>query len=165
MIAYKLLEIDEKGEIHSMFINKDKPLELLKLYNAEMFPTKGFAPRKGFHAVSVPDAPWLKSADGTYKSSRKGFKRVWAQVAICNDEALEGECYNPPLSYGPPEGCFYRLNATANRHECYVSEAIVIVSILTDEIVRKVLDTHWIDPVKTFEPYRKAFEKRKENRR
>lgn len=61
------------GSIAPLFINKRLRLEPGTWYEAELLPTKGFAPRKGFHVTAKPVAPHLNG---------KREERVWKQVEI-----------------------------------------------------------------------------------
>ena len=61
----------KNGDLAPLFINKRLRLESNIWYKAELIPTKGFAPRKGFHVTAEPYAPHL---------SMKG--RIWVQVEI-----------------------------------------------------------------------------------
>lgn len=61
------------GSIAPLFIDKRLRLEPGVWYQAELLPTKGFAPRKGFHVTAKPVAPHLNSKKET---------RVWKQVEI-----------------------------------------------------------------------------------
>ena len=67
----------------------------------------------------MPSAPWLMSADGTYKSQRgKRFKRVWCEVEYVADvdyteEVLQlpKKCFTDRL----PDGGFYKFRESGNR--------------------------------------------------
>ena len=83
--GYKLFEQDANGNLFPLFIDKNTPQLIGEWIPAEYHPTKGFAARGGWHiGADVPDAPWLKSYDGTetgfYKSRWKTGKRVWCLV-------------------------------------------------------------------------------------
>ncbi len=71
MIAYKLVRKMKDGSYASLFINKTDRLEMSVQLQAEEYPTKGFAVRKGWHCTAQPSAPHL---------SEKG--RVWVVVSI-----------------------------------------------------------------------------------
>lgn len=71
MIAYKLLSKKKDGSIGPLFINRRLRLEIGKWYQAENYPTKGYAVRPGFHCTTKPEAPHLSEKD-----------RVWCMVDI-----------------------------------------------------------------------------------
>lgn len=71
MIAYKLFRVLKDGSVTSLYINKSRRLPLNKWLKAEEIPTKGYAVRKGWHCVVMPDAPHL-----SMKS------RIWMRVEI-----------------------------------------------------------------------------------
>ena len=75
MIVYKLFDSRKDG-IHSLFIDKSKPLPIGKWMDAEFHPTKGFAARFGWHCCFTPKAPHLnlQLADGR--------RRVWAKCEV-----------------------------------------------------------------------------------
>ncbi len=86
-IGYKLFEMNSKGQLFPLFIGKNEETRMNEWLHAEYIPTRGFATRGGWHVGLVPDAPWLKSYDGTdvgfYKSQRwKHGKRVWCEVSL-----------------------------------------------------------------------------------
>lgn len=76
MRAYKLLRQMKSGALRSLYIDNRVDRPLGQWMQAEYHPTKGFAPRKGWHCTFVPLAPHL---------SKKN--RVWAEVEL--DGVLE----------------------------------------------------------------------------
>lgn len=84
MIAYKLVRKMKDGSLSSLFINKKPRLPFNIWLIAELYPTKGFACRKGWHCTLKPIAPHLK-ING----------RVWIKVEIENFEF-----YTRPESQG-----------------------------------------------------------------
>ncbi len=89
MIAYKLVRKLKDGNLYPLFIDKQRPYLIGEKRKAEYVPTKGFAPRKGFHCCFKPYAPHLK----TELSS--GEKRVWIECEVDNYES-----YDRPESQG-----------------------------------------------------------------
>jgi len=75
--AYKLVRKRKDGSLGPLFINCRQRLETGKWMQAECYPTKGYAVRKGWHCTSTPRAPHLSS---------KG--RVWVEVRILDFEEL-----------------------------------------------------------------------------
>lgn len=79
--GWKLFEMNEDGRLFPLFINKKEETPMNEWVMAEIIDYHpSFAHRPGWHLSDgsfPPDAPWLKSFDGTYKSQRgKRFKRV-----------------------------------------------------------------------------------------
>ena len=79
--AYKLFRTlkTRPGELFPLFIGKTDAVEVGKWVEAEYIPTKGYAPRPGWHAGANPSAPHLRS-DGRIDASR-----VWAEVEMPDD--------------------------------------------------------------------------------
>lgn len=61
--GYKLFECKE-GVLYPLFIDKREPVPIGIWLEAKAIPTKGFAPRPGWHIGEIPDAPWLKCREG-----------------------------------------------------------------------------------------------------
>lgn len=89
MKAYKLLRIKKDGNLYPLFINKTVPTPIGEWLEAECFPTKGFAVRKGWHCCFKPIAPHLKM------ELSSGEKRVWVEC-----EVEDWESYDRPESQG-----------------------------------------------------------------
>lgn len=85
MIAYKLMRLRKDGTLGSLFINRKEIYPEDKWLVAENYPTKGYAPRYGWHCCLKPEAPHLK-----LKSDR-----TWVKV-----EVEEIEFYDRPESQG-----------------------------------------------------------------
>ena len=84
MKAYKLIRKMKDGSLSPLFINRRSRIPVGEWMEAEFYPTKGFAPRKGWHCTLEPVAPHL---------SEKG--RVWVEV-----EVEDIEMYDRPESQG-----------------------------------------------------------------
>ena len=105
-IGYKLFEMDTRdGKLYPLFIGKKEETKMGEWLRAEHIPTKGFAVRSGWHiGATVPSAPHLIGADGTYKSQRgKNFVRVWCEVEY-NDSYDYTE-----LAQTEPKKCFVKM--------------------------------------------------------
>ena len=110
--GWKLFEQREDGKLFPLFIGKTKETPMNEWIPAEIIMEhKGFSHRPGWHiGATIPSAPWLMSADGTYKSQRgKRFKRVWCEVEYATevdytDEVLKlpKKCFTDRL----PDGGF-----------------------------------------------------------
>jgi hypothetical protein len=83
-IAYKLFRKLKNGDIAPLFINKKQRLKPNVWYNSELYPTKGFQIRQGWHCTLSPVAPHLSIKD-----------RVWKRV-----EVEDIEYYDRPESQG-----------------------------------------------------------------
>lgn len=164
-MGYKLFEKREDGKLFPLFIGKTKETLTNKWIPAEIIMEhKGFAHRPGWHiGATMPSAPWLMSADGTYKSQRgKRFKRVWCEVEYAADIdytntviTLPKKCFTDRL----PDGGFYNFRESGDRL-WIIADRIKIIRILDEEERVKILERIGYDEVKEFEPYKKAFEKR-----
>lgn len=84
MKCYKLVRLRKNGTLGSLFIHAKAVLQVGVWMEAEMFPTKGFAPRFGWHCTFLPYAPHL---------SEKG--RVWVECDVKNFRT-----YDRPESQG-----------------------------------------------------------------
>lgn len=87
MRAYKLMRKMKDGYA-PLFINKRQRLQVGVPYAAENHPTNGFKQRSGWHCTLTPNAPHLRSDEGS--------GRVWVVVE------LDGQIdmYDRPESQG-----------------------------------------------------------------
>lgn len=76
MKAYKLVRIKKDGKLYPLFINKKVSTPIGVWLDAECYPTKGFAVRKGWHCTMMPKAPHLAM------KLASGEQRVWCEVEI-----------------------------------------------------------------------------------
>lgn len=167
-IGYKLLEMDRDGNLFPLFIGKNKPTPVGEWIRAEFIPTKGFASRPGWHIGEIPDAPWLKSYDGTntgyYKSQRsKYWKRVWVEVEYNSNHNYDDEvsklpkkCFEDKI---PEDGCYFFKETGCNRIWCITSD-IKVIKILTEEERQEILKEMKYDEVVAYKKYKLSFEKR-----
>lgn len=89
MKAYKLLRKKKDGKLYPLFINKKEETPIGEWMQAECYPTKGFAIRKGWHCCFKPVAPHLKM------ELSSGEHRVWVECEV------EGwKSYDRPESQG-----------------------------------------------------------------
>ena len=84
MKAYKLVRKMKDGTLSPLFINKTSRTPIGEWIEAGLYPTKGFAIRKGWHCTKTPYAPHLKTEG-----------RVWVEV-----EVEDFEYYPRPDSQG-----------------------------------------------------------------
>ena len=163
--GYKLFEMREDGKLFPLFIGKNEETEMNKWVMAEIIEHHpGFSHRPGWHlGTELPSAPWLMSADGTYKSQRgKRFKRVWCEVEYVADvdytnvvENLPKKCFTDRL----PNNGFYNFKESGNRL-WVIADRIKITKILSDKERVEILNAKNYDEVAAFAPYKTAFEKR-----
>ena len=166
--GYKLFEMDKQNRLFPLFIGKTKETVMNEWIPAEIIMEhKGFTHRPGWHlGATMPSAPWLLSADGTYKSQRgKRFKRVWCEVEYAADidytetvEKLPKKCFTDRL---PNEG-FYKFRESGDRL-WVIADRIKITKVIPEEERQQILKEMNYDEAAAFEPYKKMFEKRKKN--
>ena len=166
--GYKLFEQREDGKLFPLFIGKTTETPMNEWVPAEIIMEhKGFAHRPGWHLGAImPSAPWLLSADGTYKSQRgKKFKRVWCEVEYVADvdytsevEKLPKKCFTDRL----PDGGFYNFRESGNRL-WIIADRIKITRVIDEKERQSILKAIGYDEMKAFEPYKKALEKRMKN--
>ena len=163
--GYKLFEQRDDGKLFPLFIGKAKETHMNVWVPAEIvMEHKGFAHRPGWHiGANIPSAPWLMSADGTYKSQRgKRFKRVWCEVEYVADidytdvvQSLPKKCFTDRL----PDNGFYNFRESGNRL-WVIADRIRITKILSETERMEVLNAQGYDETAAFEPYKKTFKKR-----
>ena len=165
MTGYKLFEMRDDGKLFPLFIGKKEETPMNEWVMAEIIEHHpGFAHRPGWHlGVAIPSAPWLLSADGTYKSQRgKKFKRVWCEVEYVADidyteEVLKlpKKCFTDRL----PDGGFYNFKESGNRL-WVIADRIRVTKMLSEEERLNILKELNYNEKEAFEPYRKAMVKR-----
>lgn len=163
--GYKLFEMRDDGKLFPLFIGKTQETPVNEWVPAEIITEhKGFAHRPGWHiGATMPSAPWLMSADGTYRSQRgKRFKRVWCEVEYIADvdytkivEKLPKKCFTDRL----PDGGFYNFRESGNRL-WIIADRIRIINIISENERIDTLNAMNYNESKAFEPYRQAMEKR-----
>lgn len=166
--GYKLFEMRDDGKLFPLFIGKTKETPVNEWVPAEIIMEhKGFSHRPGWHiGTAMPTAPWLMSADGTYKSQRgKKFKRVWCEVEYAADvdytdvvAQLPKKCFTDRL----PDGGFYAFKESGNRL-WIIADRIKVSRVIREDERVKILSEMGYDEAEAFEPYKKAFEKRMKN--
>ena len=161
---YKLFEMDRLGNLYPLFIDKKTIYPIGQWIQAENHPTAGFAKRPGIHVGQICSAPWLMSADGTYKSQRgKHWKRVWCEVE-CNTtidytnvvEQLPKKCFVDHI----PENGFYRFRETGCNRVWIITDKVKIIRMISEEERFQLLADIGYDEEKEFAPYKQTFEKR-----
>lgn len=165
--GYKLLEVDPQGRLFPLFIGNKKEILLKTFLKAENLPTKGFARRSGWHLGRIPSAPWLMNSKGEYGSKRgKGWKRAWYIVAYnATNDYTEEALKQPKKCFEEvPENGFYTF---FEKGKClwYITSEAIVLEPLEEKERQEILKQLNFDEKKEFEPYRKAFEKRRETLR
>lgn len=164
--GYKLFEQREDLKLFPLFIGKTKETPMNEWVMAEIIMDhKGFSHRPGWHlGTKLPSAPWLMSADGTYKSQRgKKFKRVWCEVEYVADIDYTEEVQNLPkkcFTDRLPNNGFYNFKESGNRL-WVIADRIKITKIISEEERQEILKEANYDEMEAFTPYKIAFEKRK----
>lgn len=163
--GYKLFEQREDGKLFPLFIGKTQETPVEKWVPAEIIMEhKGFSHRPGWHlGTAMPSAPWLMSADGTYKSQRgKKFKRVWCEVEYVADidyteEVLKlpKKCFTDRL----PDGGFYNFRESGNRL-WVIADRIRITRVISEKERMEILRSMNYDEAAAFAPYKVAMDKR-----
>jgi hypothetical protein len=163
--GWKLFEMNSEGRLFPLFIGKKEETPMNEWVMAEIIEDHpGFSHRPGWHlGATMPSAPWLMSADGTYKSQRgKKFRRVWCEVEYVADidyteevSKLKKKCFTDRL----PDGGFYNFRESGNRL-WVIADRIKITRILSEEERMNILKAMNYDEEEAFEPYRRAMVKR-----
>lgn len=166
--GYKLFEQRDDGKLFPLFIGKTKETPMNEWVMAEIIMHHpSFSHRPGWHLGSMmPSAPWLMSADGTYKSQRgKRFKRIWCEVEYVADvdytsevEQLPNKCFTDRL----PDGGFYNFRESGNRL-WIIADRIRITRIIDENERMKILKSMNYDEAEAFAPYKAALKKRMKN--
>lgn len=162
--GFKLFECDENGNLHALFIDKHTIMPIGKWLKAGIYPTPKFSVRPGYHIGEICSAPWLMSADGTYKSQRrKNWKRVWAEVEYIADndytevvKDLPGKCMKDRL---PLNGYYFFKEAGVGRI-WIIADQMRIVRIVDEKERKQILKSMNYDEDDAFAPYKASFEKR-----
>ena len=89
MKAYNLWSTLSDGNLYPLFIHKTYSTPFGEWMQAECYPTKGFAIRKGWHCTFIPLAPHLSI------KLANGEQRVWVEC-----EVEDYSTYNRPESQG-----------------------------------------------------------------
>ena len=163
--GYKLFEMRDDGKLFPLFIGKTQETPVNEWVIAEIIMEhRGFSHRPGWHlGALIPSAPWLMSADGTYKSQRgKRFRRVWCEVEYAADidytefvDQLPKKCFIDRL----PTNGFYNFRESGNRL-WVIADRIKITRIISEQERMKILNKMQYDEEEAFKPYKEALAKR-----
>lgn len=163
--GYKLFEQRDDGKLFPLFIGKNEETLMNEWVMAEIVEHHpGFAHRPGWHiGTGVPSAPWLMSADGTYKSQRgKRFRRVWCEIYYVADvdytdvvATLPKKCFTNRL----PDGGFYNFRESGNRL-WVIADRIKVTRVLREEERMQILQEMNYDEIEVAKPYIEAIRRR-----
>ena len=163
--GWKLFEMNSDGKLFPLFIGKTEETPMNEWIMAQIIDHHpGFAHRPGWHlGAMVPSAPWLMSADMTYKSQRgKKFRRVWCEVEYVADvdyttivQQLPKKCFTDRL----PDGGFYNFKESNNRL-WVIADRIKVTRILSEEERMQILKDMNYDEEAEAKPYMEAMRKR-----
>jgi N12 class adenine-specific DNA methylase len=149
--AYKLFRTlkSRPGELFPLFIGKTDAVPVGTWIEAEHIPTKGYAPRPGWHAGLNPSAPHLRSA------GKIAPDRVWAEIEMPADvdwQSVADGNKTASKTRGDiqdqvPTGGHYAFNTSKRGSDgkqnpawaWMIGGAIKIVKILTNKDVADVL--------------------------
>jgi hypothetical protein len=138
--AYKMFRTlkQHPGKLFSLFISKTNPVPVGVWVLAQHIPTKGYAPRPGWHAGLKPVAPHLMCKDGTMPKDR-----VWAEVEIPADkdwQPVADKQRTKDIRNEVPVGGYYRFPRSQSQgFEWVVSGAIRVKRVLSQEEVNKLV--------------------------
>lgn len=171
MTGYKLFEMNSKGELFPLFIGKNTATPVGAWVHAEYIPTKGFAARGGWHiGADVPDAPWLKSYDGTdtgfYKSRWKTGRRVWCEIEYNSNHDYNEYVQTLPkkcITDGVPEDGFYFFREVG-KGTWVITSDIKVVRVISEDERQEIMQVRGYDEAAAFSGYKATFEKRMKNR-
>lgn len=165
--GYKLFECKD-GKLYPLFIGKDKETKIGEWIPAEFIPTKGFSTRPGWHIGDMPDAPWLKSYNGTdkgyYKSRFSNGQRVWCEVEWnCTNDYSEYVQTLPKkqMSNEIPKNGYY-LFREAGRGVWSITSDIKVIRVIDERERQEILKAMGYDEAKAFEKYNRTLKKRME---
>lgn len=166
--GWKLFEMDmDSKKLYPLFIGKKTETPMNEWVMAEIIDYHpSFTHRPGWHLSKgefPPDAPWLKSFDGTYKSQRgKRFRRVWCEVEYVADVDYTEEVLRQPkkcFTDRLPDGGFYNFRESGNRL-WIIADRIRVTKIISEEERQNILKDMDYNEMEAFEPYRRAMAKR-----
>ena len=164
--GYKLFEQRDDGKLFPLFIGKTKETPMNEWVPAEIIMHHPqFSHRPGWHlSTKIPAAPWLMSANCTYKSQRgKRFKRVWCEVEYAADVDYTEEVHKLPKKCFVdrlPDRGFYNFKESGDRL-WVIADRIKVTRILTESERQEILASVGYDEQSAFAPYKDAFEKRR----
>lgn len=162
MLGYKLFEENSDGKLFPLFIGKNEETPMNQWIHAEFIPTKGFASRGGWHIGEMPDAPWLKAADGSYKSRWKTGRRVWCLIEYNANNDYNSYVENLPkkcITDGIPEDGFYFFREVGKGVWSITSD-IKVIRKISEEERQQILENLGYNEAEAFAPYKRAMEKR-----
>lgn len=154
------------GKLYPLFIDKNTAIPIGEWIKAEYHPTKGFAPRGGWHIGTIPDAPWLKCYDGSttgsYKSRFANGKRVWCLVEYNATNDITEEVKKLPkksITDDCPKNGYY-IFREAGKGNWIISSSMKIIRIITENERQQILNEIGYNEIAAYAKYKTSFEKR-----
>lgn len=165
--GFKCFEMDQDGNLYSLFIDKNTVMPVGEWIEAGMHETKGFSFRPGLHIGEIPDCPWIKAYDGSdtgcYKGRRKGWKRVFAEVEyVANNDYTEivKEMPKKCMMGQLPKDGFYFFRETGCNRIWVICDKMKINRVLDEKERQEILQKNGYDEIAAYARYKAAFEKR-----
>jgi hypothetical protein len=144
--AYKLFRTLKTREgLYPLFIGKTVPTPENEWIEAQFLPTKGFAPRPGWHAGVLPIAPHLRT-----RENRIHPDRVWAEVSLPADydwQRVADQSSTRDIRDRVPTAGHYCFKTNKMQGGAWlIGGAIRIEKVLNDDAVYDILSTAGFDP-------------------
>ncbi|MDD2318310.1 MAG: hypothetical protein PHD57_13310, partial [Desulfobacterales bacterium] len=139
--AYKLFQTRRKspGKLFPLFIDKNTATPAGVWIVAEYIPTKGYAPRPGWHAGHLPIAPHLRQT----KTGAKNPNRVWVEVEMPADVNWQTEAdksSTKDIRDHIPEDGHYKFKTSKMQGGAWmIGGALRIKRVMSDADVEQVL--------------------------
>ena len=132
MRAFKLFRTKRghAGALFPLFIDRGSAVHVGEWVEARFVPTKGYAPRPGWHVAPAPEAPHLCRKDGTMAP-----ERVWAEVEVPDHDGgwqrVADATPTGDIRDRVPVGGFYRFKRPANQGgEWLIAGSMRVVRVL-----------------------------------
>jgi hypothetical protein len=138
--AYKQFRtlLSRPDELLPLFIGNQQAVPHGEWVEAENIPTKGFAPRPGWHAGALPSAPHLRS-----KEDRIQPGRVWAEVELPDDVDWQSIAEGRPtkdIRDEVPKGGHYRKRTPQMQGgEWLIGGKLRVRRVLSDDQISEIL--------------------------
>ena len=138
--AYKQFRTlkSQPGKLFPLFIGNKEDTPVGQWLDAEHIPTKGYAPRPGWHAGVLPIAPHLRSKENKIQSGR-----VWAEVEIPADKPwqhIADTAATKDIQDRIPEDGHYRFKTNKMQGGAWlIGGALKVNRVLADHDIRHIL--------------------------
>ena len=139
--VYKLFKQKADGHLYPLFIGKNEATAIGEWIVAKFIPTKGYAPRPGWHAGVLPIAPHLRT-----RKNRIGAGRVWAECDMPDDADWQTVAEQRPkrdIRDEVPVGGHYRFKTPLLQGGAWmIGGALRVNTLLSDDDVVDLLTGH-----------------------